>query len=138
VTPFLSPTATEFIGAAALEWACDRPAIQKARASVDHLEHFDLVVVAPATLNSMAKAAAAICDNVVLLLIASQFGRKAPIVFVPTMNEQLADHPHFAEVRNRLEDWGAVFTKPNEEEGRWKMPDAENLVGQILANWEKR
>ena len=137
VTPFLSPTATDFIGAAALEWACERAPIQKPRPSVDHLDAFDLVVVAPATLNTMAKAAAAIGDNVVLLLLASQFGRKAPVIFVPTMNEQLAHHPHFSEIKKRLEGWGATFMKPSEEEGRWKMPEAETLVKQILAAWEK-
>ena len=137
LTPFLSPTATDFIGAAALEWACDKAPIQKPRPSVDHLEAFDLVLVAPATLNSMAKAAAAISDNVVLLLLASQFGRRAPVIFVPTMNEQLAHHPHFSEIKKRLEGWGATFTVPTEAEGRWKMPDAEALVKQILAAWEK-
>ncbi len=136
LTPFLSPTATDFVGAAALEWACDKAPIQKPRPSVDHLEAFDLVLVAPATLNSLAKAAAAITDNVVLLLIASQFGRKAPVIFVPTMNEQLAHHPHFKDIKKRLESWGAIFTKPTEEEGRWKMPETQALVAQILETWK--
>jgi phosphopantothenoylcysteine decarboxylase/phosphopantothenate--cysteine ligase len=136
VTAYLSPTASNFITPTSLEWACGEPVIQKAQPSVDHLDAYDLVLVAPATLNSMAKAATAVCDNVVLLLVASQFGRKAPIIFVPTMNEQLARHPHFSEVKKRLEGWGADFTTPAAEEGRWKMPATEVLVAEVIKLFE--
>ncbi len=132
VTAYLSPSATDFVTPTALEWACGRPVILKATSLVEHLEAHDLVIVAPATLNSIAKAAAAICDNVVTLLIASQLGRKAPLVFVPTMNEVLADHPLLPELKKRLESWGALFSKPLLEEGRWKMPSPPELVEQLL------
>jgi phosphopantothenoylcysteine decarboxylase/phosphopantothenate--cysteine ligase len=128
VTAFLTPAVETFVSALSLEWASGESVVKELRADVNHLEAYSLVVVVPATLNTIAKCAAGLCDNPVTLLIAGQFGVRRPILFVPAMNEQLTRHPLYAENVNKLKSWGAKFHEPEIEEGRMKVPSPEALV----------
>lgn len=132
VTIFITPSVTAFISELSLEWAAGSKVVREAGAGVDHLEPFDLVVVAPATLNTISKCALGITDNVVTLLIAGQLGRNAPLLFVPTMNVQLRNHPAFAEHVTRLQLWGAQFFPSEVEENRLKMPSPELILEQAV------
>ncbi len=137
VTAFFSPEALRFITPLSLEWATGRRPIVEAGPEVEHLNSFDLVVVAPATLNTLSKTAAALLDTPVTLLIAGQLGRKAPLLMVPTMNEQLSNHPQYSEIVNRLKSWGIQFFESCAEEGRFKMPSPEKLAEEVLRILER-
>jgi len=132
VTAFFSPEAARFITPLSLEWATGRSVVQEAGADVEHLSSYDLVVVAPATLNTLGKAAAGMADTPVTLLMAGQIGRKAPVLVVPTMNAQLAAHPAYAESIAKLKKWGVHFLETPMEEGRLKMPAPEIVVEATL------
>lgn len=132
ITPFASPSMTRFITPLSVEWAAAAPLLTEAQAEVDHLEHFDLVVVAPATLNTINKAALGLTDNAVTLVIASQLGRKAPVMFCPTMNEAMQKHPSYENSKQQLQSWGALFLEPVAEEGRFKMPTRETLLTAVV------
>ena len=84
------------------------------------------------TLNTLAKSAVGLADNAVTLLIASQLGRKAPLLFVPAMNSQLRNHPLYDEYSARLRKWGAVFLESELEEDRLKMPSPEKVLECVL------
>jgi phosphopantothenoylcysteine decarboxylase / phosphopantothenate---cysteine ligase len=132
VTAFFTPSVENFITALSVEWACNRPVVRTLGPEVSHLDPYDVVLVAPATLNTISKSAQGLADNPVTLLIASQFGRKGKLLFVPTMNSVLWGHPLYAEYRKRLESWGALFLEGASEEERIKMPDPEALVGVLI------
>ena len=131
VTPFLTEHAEAFITPLSVEWAAGEKAVRQPGAEVDHLDAFDLVVIAPATLNTIARSAVGIADNAVTLLVASQLGRKGRLLFVPTMNAQLRAHPAYAEHVARLEGWGARFLAGDLEEDRLKMPTPEMLATAV-------
>lgn len=132
VFAFFTPTVEDFITEMSVEWATGNPVVKRPGARVDHLSDFDLVVVAPATLNTIAKCALGISDNAVTLLVAGQIGRKAPLLFVPAMNGQLKAHPLYDEYRTRLERWGATFLEASAEESRIKMPAPETLADRVI------
>lgn len=132
VTAFLTPSVEQFITPLSVEWACNAPVVRTLGADVSHLESFDFVVVVPATLNTISKSALGICDNSVTLLVASQLGRRGPLLFVPAMNSVLWSHPLYADYRKRLESWGAHFLENPTEENRVKVPDPEVLVSRLL------
>jgi phosphopantothenoylcysteine decarboxylase / phosphopantothenate---cysteine ligase len=132
VTAFFTPSVENFVTALSVEWACNRPVVRELGADVSHLETFDIVVIAPATLNTISKAALGLSDNPVTLLIAGQLGKKAPLLFVPTMNSVLWSHPVYPEYRKRLENWGAHFLETPNEENRVKMPEPEILVERVI------
>lgn len=132
VTPFITPSVTRFVGDLSIEWACGEKVTEIVGPEADHLGDFDLVVVAPATLNTISKSALGIADNAVTLVIAGQLGRKAPLLFVPTMNLILQNHPLYPEYSQRLQKWGAAFLTASAEEDRLKMPPPEKIAEKVL------
>lgn len=132
VVPFMTPSSQRFVGRDALAWAAGVEVVAEASPNVEYLEPFDLVVVAPATLHSVAKAALALTDNVVALLLASHLGAGKRTLFVPAMNAAMKQHPRYAQYREQLTAWGSVFLETAEEEDRMKMPTPEQLVEKVL------
>src|SRR5439155_3172147 len=55
-----------------------------------HLEHADLLVVAPCTANTLAKLAQGIADNV---LTEAALAHRGPVLVAPAMNHRMWSHP---------------------------------------------
>src|SRR6476469_9206016 len=53
-------------------------------------ERADLMLVAPATMNMLAKVAHGLCDDLVSLMISAS---ACPVVFAPAMNNRMWDNP---------------------------------------------
>lgn len=132
IVAFPTAGALQFITETALTWAAERPAIVTAGPAVEYLDPFDGVVVAPLTLNSLAKIAAGLCDGAALLAVATAFGNRTPVVCVPTMHAAMRQHPCYGEYRARLTSWGATFLETEEEEGRQKMPPPERIAEAVV------
>ena len=66
----------------------------------------DAIIVAPATVNSVNKWAAGICDTLALGILVEAIGLKLPIVAVPWSNAAHRAHPAFAENVGKLRSWG--------------------------------
>jgi phosphopantothenoylcysteine decarboxylase len=78
----------------------------------------DAIIVAPATVNTVNKWAAGICDTLPLGILVESFGLRLPVVAVPWTNAAHAAHPVFAESLARLESWGVrVLAQPAPGEG---------------------
>ncbi|MBU8871054.1 MAG: bifunctional phosphopantothenoylcysteine decarboxylase/phosphopantothenate--cysteine ligase CoaBC [Gemmatimonadales bacterium] len=81
---------------------------------LDHIEYSrwaDLVVIAPATANCLAKAATGIADDMVSTLLLAHDG---PLLFAPAMNDKMWKHPATQANRTVLADRGASFVGPGE------------------------
>jgi phosphopantothenoylcysteine synthetase/decarboxylase len=72
----------------------------------DVLPSPDVLVVAPATVNTVNKWGAGIADTLALGLIVESQGKGLPIVVVPYTNEAMARHPAFQANIVRLRGWG--------------------------------
>ena len=68
----------------------------------------DAIIVAPATVNTINKWAAGICDNLALGILVEAIGKKLPVVVLPFTNRAHAAHPAFAENIARLRSWGVT------------------------------
>ena len=132
ITPFSTPSGEAFITPLSLEWAAGQPVVRDWQADAPHLDDFDLLCVAPATLNTLVKAAQGIADNVVTLMIAAQIGAGLPICFFPTMNIRLSQHPRYEEAIQWLSNQGCVVFDIEEEESRLKMPSPEQVAQTVL------
>src|SRR5882724_9616437 len=72
-------------------------------------ERADLMLVAPATNNILAKVAHGLCDDLVSLMICAA---ACPVVFAPAMNNRMWDHPIAQENVAKLESLGYRFIGP--------------------------
>jgi phosphopantothenoylcysteine decarboxylase len=68
----------------------------------------DAVIVAPATVNTINKWAAGICDTLALGILVEAIGKKLPLVALPFSNHAHAAHPAFIENVAKLRSWGVT------------------------------
>jgi phosphopantothenoylcysteine decarboxylase/phosphopantothenate--cysteine ligase len=104
-----------------------------------HLEHADLLVVAPLTAHTLAKLARGLADDV---LTEAALAHDGPVLVAPAMNHRMWSHPATqANVRTLLER-GVEAIGPEEGElaegevGRGRMSEPEAIyarVGELLA-----
>jgi phosphopantothenoylcysteine decarboxylase/phosphopantothenate--cysteine ligase len=72
-------------------------------------ERADLMLIAPATANILAKVSHGICDDLVSLMISAA---ACPVVFAPSMNNRMWEHPATQENVAKLQQWGYTFLGP--------------------------
>jgi phosphopantothenoylcysteine synthetase/decarboxylase len=80
----------------------------------DVLPAADAIIVAPATVNTINKWAAGICDTLALGILVEGIGKGLPIVALPFTNRAHAAHPAFIENVAKLRSWGvSVLSDPD-------------------------
>src|SRR5579863_9520135 len=94
----------------------------------------DAIVIAPASANLIAKAAAGIADDIVTtVLLAAQ----CPIALAPAMNVHMYEHPTVAENLAKLRARGATIIEPGAGalacgyEGKGRLIDPSVIVDEI-------
>jgi phosphopantothenoylcysteine decarboxylase/phosphopantothenate--cysteine ligase len=76
-------------------------------------ERADLMVIAPATADIMAKMAAGLADDLVSTMVISTSG-SCPILIVPSMNTRMWNAPATQANFQRLKEWGIETVGPAE------------------------
>lgn len=132
ITVFTTDATEQFVGKTSLEWASGRAVVDRLTAQVDGLDDYDLVVIAPLTLNTLVKISSGLCDGPVTMVTASQIGKKGRVLLFPAMHLSLSQHPTFQKSIDTLAEWGVSTVVPDAEEGRYKMPSPESLANRVL------
>lgn len=97
----------------------------------------DLIVIAPATANTLSKMATGNCDN---LLIATYLSAKCPVYFAPAMDLDMYKHPSTVASFNSLKQFGNVMIPAESGElasglsGEGRMAEPENIVAFLEAD----
>lgn len=144
VSVAMSPMAQKVIHPYLMEWATGNPVVTELTGKIEHVamvaEHSlkaDLVLVAPATANTISKIACGIDDTVVTSVASTAFGSKCPIVVVPAMHESMYHHPILAENIKKLEGLGVQFIGPRIDEGKAKIAETKEIVNAVLRRLAK-
>lgn len=91
----------------------------------------DLMVVAPATANTLSKMANGTCDN---LLLATYLSAKCPVYFAPAMDLDMYKHPSTEASLNKLNSFGNIMIPAESGElasglhGEGRMAEPENIL----------
>lgn len=98
----------------------------------------DLMVIAPATANTLSKMTHGVCDN---LLLAVYLSAKCPVYFAPAMDLDMYQHPSTKESIQKLTSYGNVFIPATSGElasglvGEGRMAEPEDIVAFIEQDW---
>lgn len=119
VTVVMTRHATEFVGALTFQSISGLPVITEMFAPTDDpaIKHIqlaqssDLLLVAPATANTLAKFANGIADDFLSTLYISS---TCPVLVAPAMNSEMWAHPATQENVRRLRERGVQFVDPEE------------------------
>ncbi len=136
----MSEMATKIIHPYLLEWATGNPVITELTGQIEHITlagkhegHVDLVLIAPATANTIGKIANGIDDTPVTTTASSAIGAKIPVVIVPAMHESMYDHPAVIENIEKLKAMGIGIVSPRMEEAKAKIPDVETITDFVIS-----
>jgi phosphopantothenoylcysteine decarboxylase/phosphopantothenate--cysteine ligase len=127
-----------------LEFATGRDVVTEITGRVEHVElcgregWADVLLLAPATANTVGKVAAAVDDTPVTTCATTALGAGVPVVVAPAMHEPMYDHPGVVEAIGRVESWGVEFVDPRLEEGKAKIAtEAAIVTGVARATTEQ-
>jgi phosphopantothenoylcysteine decarboxylase/phosphopantothenate--cysteine ligase len=138
VVPVLSKDAMEIIHPNALHFATGRVPVTKLDGSVPYIELVgadgtaDLVLIAPATSNTVSKIAMGIDDTVVTTFAQNALGSGIPILIAAAMHETMYANPIVAGHLKTLESHGVEFVSPKFEEEKAKLADLDEIVARVL------
>jgi phosphopantothenoylcysteine decarboxylase/phosphopantothenate--cysteine ligase len=138
-------SALHFVGAATWSALSGHPVSTEVWEGVHEVPHVrigqraDLLVVAPATADLLARAAHGLADD---LLTNTLLTARCPVVFAPAMHTEMWEHPATRENVATLRRRGAIVIEPavgrltGADTGKGRFPDPEaifELCGRILA-----
>ncbi|THA27365.1 bifunctional phosphopantothenoylcysteine decarboxylase/phosphopantothenate--cysteine ligase CoaBC [Streptomyces sp. RKND-216] len=136
VTVVPTASALRFVGEPTWAALSGRPAATEVWETVHEVPHVrigqraDLVVVAPATADLLAKAAHGMADD---LLTNTLLTARCPVLFVPAMHTEMWEHPATRENVATLRRRGCVVLEPGvgrltgADTGRGRLPDPDQI-----------
>lgn len=142
VQVIMTASATDFITPLTLATLSERPVFREFIKNqmgewTNHVElglWADLIVVAPASANTVAKFANGICDN---LLCATYLSAKCKTMISPAMDLDMYIHPSVRRNLDTLASYGNIIIEAASGElasglvGQGRMPEPEDLLEQI-------
>ena len=121
----------------ALEFGTDHEVVTEITGSVEHVSlcgadgWADVLLVAPATANTVGKMAAAVDDTPVTTCATTAIGADLPVVVAPAMHEPMHDHPGVTAALAQLESWGVELVPSRVEEGKAKIAAEAAIVTAV-------
>lgn len=117
-----------------LHYASGHEVIEKLVGRIEHIEFLgmdgeaDLLLIAPATSNTINKIAGGISDTTITLFANTALGSNIPIAIVPAMHESMYRNPILLESISKLKNLGVTFIGPRIEEGKAKIAKNDEIV----------
>ena len=137
----MTTAASEFVTPLTLATLSKRPVytefVREEEGEIDWNNHVelglwaDLMIVAPATANTLAKMANGQCDN---LLLATYLSAKCPVFFAPAMDLDMYAHPTAQASIQKLNSYGNIELPAEEGElasglsGKGRMAEPEHIL----------
>ncbi|RJO68333.1 bifunctional phosphopantothenoylcysteine decarboxylase/phosphopantothenate--cysteine ligase CoaBC [Nocardia panacis] len=131
-------SALQFVGKATFEALSGNPVHTEVFADVPEVPHVrlgqeaDLLVIAPATADLMARAAQGRADD---LLTATLLTARCPVLFAPAMHTEMWEHPATRANVATLRERGAIVMEPasgrltGTDTGPGRLPEPEEIFG---------
>jgi phosphopantothenoylcysteine decarboxylase/phosphopantothenate--cysteine ligase len=121
----------------AVEFATENDVVTEITGRVEHVElcgrdgWADVLLLAPATANTVGKIAGAVDDTPVTTCATTALGAGVPVVVAPAMHEPMYDHPGVLDAIDRVASWGVRFVDPRIAEGKAKIATEEAIVTDV-------
>ncbi len=143
----MSKAASELIHPNLLQWATGNEVVTELTGNIEHIVlagerpgkfgKADLILVSPATANTISKIACGIDDTPVTTVVTTAFGSKTPIIIVPAMHESMYSHPIVQRNIEKLQNFGVEIILPRIEENKAKIADIEDIIKIVIQKLSK-
>jgi len=126
----MTKASLKLLGPDLVHWAVGSKPLYEMSGETEHIDLANwgtIMVVSPATLNTMSKVASGILDELLTLTAVTMMGSGKKVVFVPAMNLRLLNSPQYRNAAKTLNEYGAVVLPPMMEEDKAKYPPIDDL-----------
>jgi phosphopantothenoylcysteine decarboxylase / phosphopantothenate---cysteine ligase len=135
----MSPEAAKLVTPESLRFASGHPPVLELTGDVEHVtwmgpgdKRADLLLLAPATANTISKIAQGIDDTAVTSFASVALGGHVPILLAPAMHAAMGENPAVQANLERLRGWGVDIIEPRREESEEKVPTPEEIAAAVL------
>lgn len=138
VIPVMTPAGATMITPLALEFATGRAPVVHLSGRGEHVEWMDgpkradLLLVAPATANTIAKMALGIDDTALTSFASVALGSGVPVVVAPAMHEVMEGNPAIARRLEELRERGVAIVGTRIEERKAKLATPEDIAEAVI------
>jgi len=145
IIPAMTKSATKIIHPDSLWFATGVKPIVELTGETEHVSLLgkvkkpaDLLLICPATANTISKIAHGIDDTVVTTFATTAIGSKIPIIIVPAMHLSMYDHKILQKNIEKLEKNSIIFIKPEISKNKAKLPSNEKIVANVIKTIGKK
>lgn len=140
VLPVMTKMAQKIIAPDLMEWATGNPVTTEITGKIEHValcQSANLILIAPATANTISKIACAIDDTAVTSVVSVAFGAGLPICIVPAMHESMYQHPILTQHIEKLKHFNCDFIGPIIEQGKAKIAPVPTIIEAVINRLKK-
>lgn len=123
-----------------MEWCTGEPVLTDLSGRNEHVLYAgnselraDILLIAPATANTIGKMAGAIDDGIVTTFATTAIGEGLPVIVVPAMHEPMYRHPGVLANIATIRGWGVSVLTPQIVEGKAKIAAPEDVVEAVTS-----
>lgn len=135
----MSTEAARLVTPESLQFASGHPPILELTGNVEHVtwmgtgdQKADLLLIAPATANTISKIAHGIDDTPVTSFASVALGGHVPLILAPAMHASMGENPAVKANLDQLRAWGVDVIEPRREENEEKVPTPEEIAAAVL------
>lgn len=133
----MSREAEKLVTPDSLEFACGHRPVTDLTGRTEHITMMaarsaDLLLIYPATANTVSKIANGIDDTPVTSFATVAIGSGIPVAIAPAMHDAMFRNPAVKENLARLSSWGVMFIGPRIENERAKVASREEVVAWVF------
>jgi phosphopantothenoylcysteine decarboxylase/phosphopantothenate--cysteine ligase len=135
VRAVMTKDAAQLVTPKFMHWATGNPVVSELTGKLEHVDlatWADLVLVAPATANTLSKVACAIDDTPVTSVISVAMGLGKLVAMVPAMHGSMYSHKLLHDNLKRLKATGVKVLEPKLVEGKAKLPSVEEITNFVI------
>lgn len=136
----MSDSAQKLISPEIFRWASGNDPVTVITGKVEHIALFSdpkntVLVIVPATYNTLGKLATGISDEIPSLMFAYAFGHGVPVIVAPAMHEDMLRNPVMVDNIRRLSSLGVRFISPRIEDEKAKISENVSIIDEIYRSF---
>ncbi len=137
VIPVMTKEAQKLVTPDSLYFASGVQPVTELTGMTEHItllgdrESADLLLIYPATANTISKIANGIDDTTVTSMATVAIGEGVPVAIAPAMHQAMFDNPAVSDNIEKLKTWGITFIGPRLDGVRAKVASTEEIVGSV-------
>ena len=137
VIPVLTPSAMDFVTPLSMHYASGNEPVTALTGKTEHIDlmagsEADVLLVYPATANTISKIANGIDDTAVTSMATVALGSGVPVAIAPAMHDAMFRNPAVQENIERLKKMGVTFIGPRIDGPRARVAPKEEVIASVF------